>query len=73
MTRVYPVDDAHPAGPYYWDVSSGGCRRGTGGADPLRLVFYSTDGDYHSGRYFWDVELQRLGRDGSACPRGAMG
>lgn len=51
-TRVYPVSAAHPAGPYEWDVSLAVADAYARGI-PLRLVFYSTDGDYHSGKYFW--------------------
>ncbi len=57
VTWVYPVDASHPAGPYEWDVSAAAAeayRRGT----PLRLVFYSTDGDYHSGKYFWSSDVE---------------
>jgi hypothetical protein len=52
VTWVNAVDSTHPAGSQYWDVSyavAEAYRNGT----PLRLAFYSTDGDYHSGKYFW--------------------
>ena len=29
---------------------------------PLRLVFYSTDGDYHSGKYFWTSDTDAWAR-----------
>jgi hypothetical protein len=50
-TWVYPVDASHPAGPYDWDVSHAVADAYAKG-QPLRLVFYSTAGDYHSGKYF---------------------
>jgi hypothetical protein len=52
VTWVYPVDAAHPAGPYVWDVSHAVADAYSRG-QPLRLAFYSTDGDYHSGKYFY--------------------
>ena len=48
-TRVDPVDDAHPAGPYHWDVSYAAAEAYRQGK-PLRLAFYSADGNYHSGK-----------------------
>ena len=29
---------------------------------PLRLALYSTDGDYHSGKYFWSSDASEQGR-----------
>jgi hypothetical protein len=55
VTWVHPVDAAHPAGPYEWDVSYAVAAAYAAGL-PLRLVFYSTDGDYHSGKYFWSSD-----------------
>jgi hypothetical protein len=52
---VYPIDSAHPAGPYDWDVSYAVAQAYKEGI-PLRLAFYSTDGDYHSGKYFWSSD-----------------
>jgi hypothetical protein len=52
MTWVYPVDASHPAGPYDWDVSYAVAEAYAKG-QPLRLAFHSTDGDYHSGKYFY--------------------
>jgi hypothetical protein len=55
VTWVYPIDATHSAGPYDWDVSSAvdeAYRLGK----PLRLAFYSTDGDYHSGKYFYSSD-----------------
>jgi len=52
VTWVYPVDATHSAGPYDWDVSYAAADAYSKG-QPLRLAFYSTDGDYHSGKYFW--------------------
>lgn len=66
VSWVYPVDDAHPAGPYSWDVSyavADAYRQGK----PLRLVFYSTDGDYHSGKYFWSSDTEEW--NAAARPR----
>jgi hypothetical protein len=51
---VDPMETAndHPGKPRTWDLS-----RAVADAhairQPLRLVIYSTDGDYHSGKYFW--------------------
>jgi hypothetical protein len=52
VTWVYPVDASHPPGAYEWDVSAAAAEAYATG-QPLRLAFYSTDGDYHSGKYFW--------------------
>lgn len=52
VTWVYPVSASHPAGPYEWDVSYAAAEAYRQGK-PLRLVFYSTDGEYHSGKYFY--------------------
>jgi hypothetical protein len=52
VTWVYPVDASHPAGPYIWDVSYAVAEAYRDG-HPLRLAFYSTAGDYHSGKYFY--------------------
>ena len=52
VTWVHPVSAGHPAGPYQWDVSYAAAQAYARG-EPLRLAFYSTDGDYHSGKYFW--------------------
>jgi hypothetical protein len=51
VTQVYPVS-MRPAGPYQWDVSAAVADAYRDGR-PLRLVFYSTDSDYHSGKYFY--------------------
>jgi len=56
VTWVYPIDNAHPAGPYDWDVSYAAAEAYRQG-QPLRLAFYSTDGDYHSGKYFWSSNV----------------
>ncbi len=55
VTWVHPIDDAHPAGSHSWDVSYAVAEAYQQGK-PLRLVFYSTDGDYHSGKYFWSSD-----------------
>jgi hypothetical protein len=51
VTWVYPVS-VSPPGPYTWDVSYAVAEARRLGK-PLRLVFYSTDGAYHSGKYFY--------------------
>jgi hypothetical protein len=60
VSWVYPVDDAHPAGPYVWDVSYAVADAYSKG-QPLRLAFYSTDGDYHSGKYFYTSDSNDWG------------
>jgi hypothetical protein len=57
VTWVYPIDGTHQAGPYEWDVSYAVADAYSKG-QPLRLVFYSTDGDYHSGKYFWSSDVE---------------
>lgn len=57
VTWVYPIDESHPAGPHDWDVSYAVAQAYSRG-EPLRLVFYSTDGDYHSGKYFWTSDVE---------------
>jgi hypothetical protein len=54
-TWVDPIDPAHPAGPHAWDVSRAFFDAYQTG-QPLRLVFYSTDGDMHSGKYFYSSD-----------------
>ena len=56
VTWVSPVDATHPAGPYSWDVSAAVADAYAKGL-PLRLAFYSTAGDYHSGKYFWTSDV----------------
>jgi hypothetical protein len=51
VTQVFPVA-MRPAGPYQWDVSAAVADAYRDG-QPLKLAFYSTDGDYHSGKYFY--------------------
>ena len=51
VTKVFPVA-MQPPGPYQWDVSAAVADAYRDGL-PLRLAFYSTDGDYHSGKYFY--------------------
>jgi hypothetical protein len=60
VTWVYPVDGTHTAGPYDWDVSSAVADAYAKG-QPLRLAFYSTDGDYHSGKYFYSSDSDDWG------------
>ena len=56
VTWVSPVDASHPAGPYRWDVVAAVAQAYASG-QPLRLAVYSTDGDYHSGKYFWSSDV----------------
>jgi hypothetical protein len=56
VTWVYPIDATHPSGPYDWNVSYAAAEAYSRG-QPLRLAFYSTDGDYHSGKYFWSSNV----------------
>ena len=46
------VEFRDAAGPYDRDVGSAVAEAYRQGK-PLRLVFYSIDGDYHSGKYFY--------------------
>ena len=57
---VPPVDNAndHSGRPRTWDLSRAVADAYAGG-EPLRLVVYSTDGDYHSGKYFWAAEADK--------------
>ncbi len=52
-TWVDPVGSfpGWPGVPYTWDVSRAIAKAYAGG-QPLRLVLYSADSDYHSGKYF---------------------
>ena len=52
-TWVYPIDEfpGWPGVPYEWDVSIAAAQAYTAG-EPLRLVVYSADSAYHSGKYF---------------------
>ena len=49
---VDPVDGFDPGVAYTWDVSQAVADAKAAGT-PLRLAFYSADGEYHSGKYFW--------------------
>lgn len=49
---VKPVDFFDPGVPYTWDVTQAVAEALRDG-EPLRLAFYSADGDYHTGKYFW--------------------
>lgn len=55
VTWVDPVDSTKRV-PYEWDVSRAVAAAYARG-EPLRLAFYSTDGDYHSGKYFWSSDF----------------
>jgi hypothetical protein len=48
---VYNKPYKWPGDPYEWDVSRSVSQAYESGT-PLRLVLYSADGDYHSGKYF---------------------
>lgn len=63
---VDPVSDPndHSARPRTWDLTRAAADAHAAG-QPLRLVVYSTDGDYHSGKYFWAAEM----RDEGVRPR----
>ena len=55
LTWVEPVDGFDPGVPYRWDVSDAAAVA-FGAGEPLRLAFYSADGEYHSGKYFWSSD-----------------
>jgi hypothetical protein len=57
VTWVEPVDFYDPGVPYEWDVSYAVAEAYREGK-PLRLAFYSTDGEYHSGKYFFSSDLE---------------
>jgi hypothetical protein len=52
-TWVYPIDEfpGWPGVPYEWDVSIAAAQAYSD-SEPLRLVLYSADSAYHSGKYF---------------------
>jgi hypothetical protein len=52
---VNPYDGSNYAQERTWDLSRAVADAHTSG-QPLRLVIYSTDGDYHSGKYFWSAD-----------------
>jgi hypothetical protein len=56
-TTVYPLQEAAPwpGIPYSWDVSREVVRAHEAG-EPVRLVLYSADGPYHTGKYFSSSE-----------------
>jgi hypothetical protein len=49
--QPYPGTIVWPGQPYSWDVSRAVASAYANG-NPLRLVLYSADSDYHSGKYF---------------------
>lgn len=63
MAWVYPVDfyAEWPGIPYTWDVSSAAVEAYNAGK-PLRLALYSTEGEMHSGKYFWSSNADEAGR-----------
>lgn len=60
VTWVQPksIVYSEPPVPYEWDVAYAADRALRMGA-PLRLAFYSSDGDYHSGKYFWSSDCYK--------------
>ena len=55
-TTVNPMQAGDPAAkPVNFDVSRAAADAVAAG-QPLRLVLYSSDGDYHSGKYFWSAD-----------------
>jgi hypothetical protein len=54
-TWVHPLDGIDWVG-YTWDVSRGVAQAHTAG-EPLRLAFYSTDGERHAGKYFFSSDV----------------
>jgi hypothetical protein len=54
---VDPIEDPndHSGRPRTWDLARAVADAHAEGT-PLRLVIYSTDGDYHSGKYFWSSD-----------------
>jgi hypothetical protein len=63
MAWVHPVDfyAEWPGIPYTWDVSSAAIEAHKSG-EPLRLALYSTEGEMHSGKYFWSSDADEAGR-----------
>ncbi len=57
LTWVEPVDGFDPGVPYHWDVGNAVAEAYAAG-EPLRLAFYSADGEYHSGKYFWSSDAE---------------
>ncbi len=57
---VQPVDNPndYSGRPRTWDLSRAVADAYADG-ESLRLVVYSTDGDYHSGKYFWAAEADQ--------------
>lgn len=71
---VEPVDNPndYSGRPRTWDLSRGVADAHASGR-PLRLVIYSTDGDYHSGKYFWAAEADQEVRPRLDIMWGALG
>ena len=71
---VQPVDNSndYSGRPRTWDLSRAVADAHAGG-QPLRLAVYSTDGDYHSGKYFWSSEADQEVRPRLDITWGAAG
>ncbi len=64
-TWVNPVDayPGYPGIPYTWDVSRA-VEEAYAAGQPLRLVVYSADSPYHSGRYFYASNTEDMNAEG---------
>ena len=65
QTWVNPIDvfPGWPGVPYEWDLSTAAAQAYTTG-QPLRLVLYSADGAYNSGKYFISSDTGEWNEDG---------
>jgi hypothetical protein len=54
-TWVQPRNYEEPDPTYHWDISRA-VADAYQNSEPLRLVLYSADGDYHTGKYFWSSD-----------------
>lgn len=64
-TWVYPVDSypGYPGYAYTWDVSRA-VEEAYAAGEPVRLVVYSADAAYHSGRYFYSSATEDMNAEG---------
>jgi hypothetical protein len=71
---VQPVDNPndYSGRPRTWDLARA-VADAHASDEPLRLVVYSTDGDYHSGKYFWAAEADKEVRPRLDIMWGAVG